>query len=81
MKGSIALALILLPGCLSKTLRGPAGDHFVQAQTIADNCERGRYTPACAPDLKEDVDAMAKQAECILAITNGDTCDDEGAGK
>ena len=64
--------LLLLPACLSTTLRQPAADHYLQASAIADSCEADGYGRGKC--TQEDLDAMAKQAECILALTEGRAC-------
>lgn len=70
--------LLLASGCLIKTLKVPAEDHFVQTATISDRCQKD---PACDDDMKEDLAAMAKQACLIDAIVKGDKperCDGDG---
>jgi len=75
----VLLAVLLLPlgGCLKKTLRHPAEDHHVQTKAVAASCEADGYgNGKCTQD---DLDAMAKQAECIDAIVKGEDCDDAPA--
>lgn len=67
----ITLALFLvLPGCLAKQLRSPAEDHRVQTRHIAASCAKGIYG-TCTPELREDLEAMAKQACLLSAIAEG----------
>jgi len=74
----LAITTLLLGGCMP-ALRGPAEDHYVLSQTIADAC-RGQagnlnYPEApCTPDLQADLDALALQARCIHAISIGEKC-------
>ena len=67
------LAVSMLGGCLSKTLRVPVEDHYVQAAVIAADCEKhGFGNEKCT---QEDLDAMAQQAKCIDAIVKKQRCD------
>jgi hypothetical protein len=66
----VLLALALAPGCLAKQLRSPAEDHYVQTRHIAESCAKGSYG-TCTPELKEDLEAMAKQACLLNAIAQG----------
>lgn len=75
----LAVAVLALPlaGCLKKQLRHPAEDHHVQAKAVAASCAADGYgSGKCTQD---DLDAMAKQAECLDAIVKGEKCEDEGA--
>lgn len=66
----ILLVLAIAPSCLAKQLRSPAEDHYVQTRHIADSCSKGAYG-TCTPELKEDLEAMAKQACLLHAIAQG----------
>lgn len=73
--------LTFLPGCM-RALQGPALDHAVQTNTIARKCQTplaaGGYADSpCSAELQRDLDEMSKQADCVLAITEGREC---GAG-
>lgn len=75
----VVLLAVGLSGCAMGSLRTQAEDHYVQTRTIADACRdqsRGLAYPEapCSADLQADLDAMAKQAECVLAVTKGDPC-------
>ena len=78
--GIVLVAMGLgLSGCAMGSLRAQAEDHYVQTRTIADACRdqsRGFAYPEapCSADLQADLDAMAKQAECVLSITKGEPC-------
>lgn len=64
------LALITgATGCLSKQLRSPAEDHYIQTRVIYDACVQGTYEIECPDALKEDLDMMRAQACAIDAIT------------
>jgi len=72
-------AILLSMGCAAG-LRGAAEDHYVQAQTIASTCGGGTLiqydeTP-CSPELQDDLDAMARQAQCLLAALRGVECEE-----
>jgi len=76
---ALALSLLALSGCM-RSLRGPAEDHYVQAQTMADACRSPMSGPLsypespCSEDLQRNLDAAAKQADCIMRITRGEEC-------
>lgn len=70
--GAVAL-LLLLPGCLTRVLRGPAADHYVQAATIATSCEADGY--GVGKCTAEDLEAMAEQARCLAAIAKRKRCE------
>lgn len=63
----VALAPLLVSGCLAGKLKGPAEDHYLQTRAIVDRCA----AEDCSPELAEDVTAMCDQAEAILAIAEG----------
>jgi hypothetical protein len=65
-----SLALLLLSGCLQRQLRAPVEDHRVQTTTIAKRCAEGEYG-SCSTDLREDLEAMARQAELLDNIVKG----------
>jgi len=75
MKRSIVptLALVVLAAastaCLSKQLKSPTEDHYIQTRVIYDACVDGTYGIECPEDLKEDLDMMKAQACAIDAIT------------
>lgn len=79
MRALAILAIVGCSGCMH-ALRVPAEDHMIQTQTIADRCRTpiavGGYTETpCSPELQADIDAMAKQARCITAITVAEKCE------
>lgn len=78
---ALFVALAFSPGCM-RALRGPALDHAVQVDTIARKCQTpvatGGYTDSpCSPELQRDLDEMSKQADCVLAISEGRACGEE----
>ena len=70
----ITIACLGLSGCLAKQLRPHAQDHYVQAKTIAEACSKAQVLGegVCTQEM---LDEMAKQAECIHAITEGEKCE------
>ncbi len=62
------IILIVSTGCLTKALRVPVEDHFVQTWAIAERCK----AQECDADIQEDLDAMAQQACLLDAIVKGD---------
>lgn len=76
MKRAAALLLSLsLSGCLAKSLRGPAEDHYIQTATISKRVDAGAYA-GDAEALAEDLAAMAKQACLIDAIVKAEKPDE-----
>lgn len=76
MARALLLALLLAGGCMTKMLRVPVEDHYVQTQTIATSCKvDGWGVGKCTQD---DLDAMAEQARCIDAIVKRQTCEPKG---
>lgn len=68
------LIALFLPACLSRSLRGPAEDHYVLTAVVAQDCrENGFGQGKCT---QEDFDALAKQARCIDAIAKRASCED-----
>lgn len=63
---ALALAPLLLAGCLAAKLKGPAEDHYIQTRAIADRCVGQADEEQCV-----DLVAMCDQAEAIAAITRG----------
>lgn len=59
--------------CLSKRLLVPAEDHYVQAQAVAESCKTAGYRSDKCTDA--DLEALAEQAKCLLAIVRGEECD------
>jgi len=70
----LALALVVLPGCLQAQLRAPVEDHRVQTATIAEMCRTHEGYPdsPCGAALQEDLDAMAEQAKLLDKIVKGE---------
>lgn len=64
--------LAFLPGCLARVMRGPALDHAVQVQAVAQSCEADGYGEGKC--TQEDLEMMEAQAMCIMLITKGQTC-------
>lgn len=77
MKHIAILTMFLgLPGCM-RALQGPAFNHNVQTDTIAQRCRTpqsaGGYPESpCSDELQADLDAMAAQASDIESIANGE---------
>ena len=70
MRALVLTLLLLLPCCLQRQLRVPVEDHRVQTTTIAKRCAEDDYG-TCSTDLREDLEAMARQAELLDNIVKG----------
>lgn len=67
MRFAPILLVLASTGCVAAQLKGPATDHAAQLTVIAERCEDGAYC--------EHVEESAKQARCIVAILNGEECE------
>jgi hypothetical protein len=64
---------VLLGGCLARQAKGIATDHAVLAEAVADKERDGTYQEH--PEWRQDdLDALAEQAGCILALTLAQPC-------
>lgn len=75
MRTAAILTICILSTSCMHALRGPAEDHAIQANAIAEKCRSGYPEAPCSKELQEDIEAMAKQADCIAAVTTGETCE------
>lgn len=67
------LIVALFPACIAGSeFTGAASDHAIQTRVVAESCKSEGY--GAGKCTAEDLEAMALQAECILAIAEKRVC-------
>lgn len=72
-KTPMILIVALFPACIAGSqFTGAASDHAIQTRAVAESCKSEGY--GYGKCTAEDLEAMALQAECILAIVESRNC-------